>query len=224
VLAAGLDATFGVALDPNNPASGYRTCRTAVILPNTLHHLDHASGRMAFLYVDARSSDLERLKALARVRSDRACFDLRNESEWLDVLRRLGDAAMSWSDARRELGAMLADGGARLIDPRVGAAVRRLHAAPSERLPLADLARGAGLSESRFLHLFRRTTGVPLRRYKLWVAMAVAMRAVTSGQTLTSAALDAGFSSSAHFSAAFREMFGLEPSRFVRDLATISRE
>ena len=35
------------------------------------------------------------------------------------------------------------------------------------------------------------------------------------GENLTAAALDAGFSSSAHFSATFREMFGMEPSRLA---------
>ena len=43
--------------------------------------------------------------------------------------------------------------------------------------------------------------------------MGVATRAIVAGESLTAAALDAGFSSSAHFSAAFREMFGMEPSR-----------
>ena len=42
------------------------------------------------------------------------------------------------------------------------------------------------------------------------------MRAIARGDSLTSVALDAGFSSSAHFSTTFREMFGLEPSRFSR--------
>jgi AraC-like DNA-binding protein len=59
-------------------------------------------------------------------------------------------------------------------------------------------------------------TGVPLRRYKLWIGMGAAMRAIARDDSLTTAALEAGFSSSAHFSAAFREMFGLEPSRFAR--------
>jgi AraC-like DNA-binding protein len=84
------------------------------------------------------------------------------------------------------------------------------------RPSLADLARQVRLSESRLLHLFKATTGVPLRRYKIWIAMGAATRAVGRGANLTTAALDAGFSSSAHFSATFREMFGLEPSRLAR--------
>lgn len=42
------------------------------------------------------------------------------------------------------------------------------------------------------------------------------MRRVASTGNLTVAALDAGFASSAHFSATFRHMFGLEPSRLAK--------
>ena len=41
------------------------------------------------------------------------------------------------------------------------------------------------------------------------------MRALGGGLSLTDAALEAGFSSSAHLSASFRDMFGLAPSTLV---------
>ncbi len=56
---------------------------------------------------------------------------------------------------------------------------------------------------------------VPLRRYRLWRRMALAMLAVRDGGTLTQAAHAAGFASSAHFSTAFRRMFGIAPSRLT---------
>jgi methylphosphotriester-DNA--protein-cysteine methyltransferase len=46
--------------------------------------------------------------------------------------------------------------------------------------------------------------------------MGVALRAIAAGETLTTAAFAAGFSSSAHFSATYRATFGLEPSRLQR--------
>jgi AraC-like DNA-binding protein len=62
--------------------------------------------------------------------------------------------------------------------------------------------------------LFKAATGVPLSRYRLWMAMGSAMRSLLRGDSLTNAALHAGFASSAHFSSSsYREMFGLEPSR-----------
>ncbi|HKQ16201.1 MAG TPA: helix-turn-helix domain-containing protein [Steroidobacteraceae bacterium] len=51
--------------------------------------------------------------------------------------------------------------------------------------------------------------------YKLWVAMGAAVRSLQRGANLTQASLDAGFSSPAHFSSAYRQMFGMEPSRLV---------
>jgi AraC-like DNA-binding protein len=84
--------------------------------------------------------------------------------------------------------------------------------APCEPHALAELCRRAGLSSSRFLHLFKEVTGVPLRRYRIWNRIGAAARAVAQGQSLTDAAHAAGFASSAHFSSAFRDMFGMTPT------------
>jgi methylphosphotriester-DNA--protein-cysteine methyltransferase len=46
--------------------------------------------------------------------------------------------------------------------------------------------------------------------------MGVALRSMAKGASLTDAAYEGGFGSSAHFSSAFREMFGMEPSRLAR--------
>ena len=119
--------------------------------------------------------------------------------------------------ARMELRDSLRLCGRRDMDARVRRALDLLHANPGERQSLAQLAASAGLSASRFIHLFKQATGVPLRRYQLWLAMGAAMRSLAQGSNLTVSAMNAGFSSSAHFSAAFREMFGVEPSRFLRD-------
>ena len=215
-LAVGLDAQFGFASDPAAPSADYRFCRTVLIPPNTFHHLAHTTGRMAFLFVDPRGRELERLAALAAARSQHAAFDLSIEGDLIELLSALESRSIEWHTARRILGEMLAETPRRAIDPRVKRTLDRLHADPGARPALTDLARHVRLSESRLLHLFKAATGVPLRRYKLWIAMGSAMRSVARGDNLTTAALDAGFSSSAHFSATFRDMFGLEPSRLAR--------
>ncbi|WP_332770702.1 AraC family transcriptional regulator [Phenylobacterium sp.] len=213
VLALGLEAPFDVAVDPADPAAGHRRCRAALIPPNTLHHLAATTGTMAFLYVDARSPDLARLQGLVRDPGARVGFDLDGEAELIARLAGLARGEADWAATRPGLDVLLSGLGARPKDPRVRRALDLLHADPAARPSLEALARQAGLSTSRFIHLFKAATGVPLRRYKLWIAMGAAMRAIVAGETLTNAALDAGFSSSAHFSAAFREMFGMEPSR-----------
>lgn len=215
VLALGLEGPFEVAETPGEPGSAYRSCRSALIPPNTLHQLRAGTGRMAFLYVDARSRDLERLRAAARERGPRADFHLAFEGPVLSRLRDLDHGRRDWGEVRNDLSARLAERADGEPDPRIARALSTLHADPAARRSLDQLAAIAGLSASRFRRLFRATTGVTLRRYRLWVAMGAAVRAIARGDALTSAALDAGFSSSAHFSAAFREMFGLEPSRLA---------
>jgi AraC-like DNA-binding protein len=178
---------------------------------------------MAFLYVDAASRDLAQLNAFAHTHTNRAAFDLSIETTLIEVFDALAHLRLGWSQARQSLEVLLEPSRGRTVDPRVRQTLRGLHAEPTARRSLAELAAAVYLSESRLGHLFKEETGVPLRRYKVWVAMGAAMRAIARGETLTTAALDAGFSSSAHFSATYREMFGLEPSRLARGrLAVVS--
>jgi AraC-like DNA-binding protein len=212
VVAIGLQAPFELAWNTRD----YRCCRSALIPPNTLQHFRETSGAMAFLYVDAASNDYAQLRACAATRGERSHLDLRCEPLLLDCLNRLriGGAAR-WRDVRAELEELLKGGAAQTADERIVRALQIIHEDPATRLSLATLARHAKLSSSRFTALFRQTTGVPVRRYKLWVAMGAAVRSMQRGASLTEASMDAGFSSPAHFSSAYRQMFGMEPSRLA---------
>lgn len=197
VLALGLDEPFE-SLDEH----GWRETEALLIDPDRLHQL-RATGRMAFLYVDPLSRDL----AL-----------LRHPEHWpaiLALLRDLADGRVDWRSVRQDLIQSLGGEGCP-VDARIKAALSAIHADRADRLSLDTLAGAAGLSASRFRKLFRAATGVTVRRYRLWAAMGAATRAIATGESLTQAALGAGFSSSAHFSAAFREMFGMEPSRLAQ--------
>jgi AraC-like DNA-binding protein len=57
---------------------------------------------------------------------------------------------------------------------------------------------------------------VPFRLYRLWVRLGKAVQSLVEGRALTDAAFDAGFSSPAHFSAAYRAMFGSAPSTLAK--------
>lgn len=215
VVAVGLQAPFELSWD----ARDYRRCRSALIPPNTLQHFRETSGAMAFLYVDAVSNDYAQLRSFAATRGERAHLDLRCESLLLDCLNRLRTGGTArWRNVRANLEALLQGNAAPTADARILRALQVIHEDPATRLPLAALARHANLSPSRFTALFRQTTGVPVRRYKLWVAMGAAVRSMQRGASLTQASMDAGFSSPAHFSSAYRQLFGMEPSR----LATLS--
>lgn len=78
-----------------------------------------------------------------------------------------------------------------------------------------NLARLAGLSESRFSHWFCEHTGMPLRSYRKWLRLIHGLQQVLEGQTLTEAAHLAQFSDQAHFTRTFVQMFGIRPSDLV---------
>jgi AraC-like DNA-binding protein len=214
VLCAGVDAPFEIARDPKSPEAGYVACRTALIPANTLHHLQCRETLMALLYVDARSDDYRRLAASADFTQRRFGMRPAGETEYLGVLAALRNGK-PWRDARSGLATALGLGAPAEADVRITEALRRLREHPDRPHALDEVARSANLSPSRFLHLFKTATGVPFRRYKLWVRMGAAVREMTAGRSLTEAALAAGFASSSHFSAAFREMFGSSPSQLT---------
>jgi AraC-like DNA-binding protein len=220
VLCAGIDGPFEVASDPKQPAAGYMTCRTALIPANTLHHLRCGDGTMAFLYVDARSDDFRRLNAAMELTRNSVGLKLATEVAYLDRLGELRDGA-PWREARIAIATTLGLGAATREDKRIAATLRALREQPGEPHPLDEVAERVRLSPSRFLHLFKAVTGVPFRRYKMWLRMGAAIRRMSAGLPLTEAALAAGFSSSSHFSSAFREMFGLPPSQLAASHLTI---
>ena len=64
----------------------------------------------------------------------------------------------------------------------------------------------------RLTQLFRQKIGIPIRRYRQWHRLFVTCVGVTRGMNLTDAAVNAGFTDSAHFSHTFRSIVGMSPS------------
>ena len=218
VLAVGIDAPLGVADDPADRMTHYRAARSVLILPNSLHHLRIERGRMAFLYVDPLGRDLKALIARMTNRTPRAAFDLREETGVIEIMTGLVESRIATQDGRASLGELLGVGTGGKTNPRIAAALGHMRDEPHRAHRLTALAAQAGLSPSRFLHLFKAETGVPLRRYRIWNRMGAAVRACGEGASLTAAAHAAGFASSSHFSSAFRDMFGMMPSDLARAL------
>jgi AraC-like DNA-binding protein len=223
VLAVALDQAIGVADEPRAPAPIYRPARSVLILPNSLHHLRIDGGRMVFLYVDPFGSDLAALRARMSDVGSRAAFDLVDERPALELFGDIAERRLAPEEARRAASELLGIGSGVSSDARIAEAIKRMRDAPCEPHALKELCKRAGLSSSRFLHLFKEVTGVPLRRYRIWNRIGAAARAIARGESLTAAAHGAGFSSSAHFSSAFRDMFGMMPSELFARLRAPER-
>lgn len=214
VLAMGLDGPLELAKDAQDPGAGFHRCRTALITPNQLHFMRISGAECAFLYVDALSRDLESLRRRCRLPGPALCMDLEGEDDLIALIAGMDRSPEGWRTASTSLAATL--GFESLpADERITSIVASLLREPALESETARLAARAGLSVSRFQHLFKATTGVPVRRFRLWARMRHAIAMSVAGATITHAALEAGFSSPAHFASAFREMFGMAPTQLL---------
>lgn len=96
-------------------------------------------------------------------------------------------------------------------DPRIAQLLATLPRPLPEVITAAALAARMGVSPSRFAHLFRAHTGMPLRPYLRWLRLQQALANVAQGCNLTESAHAAGFADSAHLSRSFRRTFGIAP-------------
>jgi AraC-like DNA-binding protein len=86
----------------------------------------------------------------------------------------------------------------------------------SRRWTLAEIGANVGASPVYLTQLFKLIEGVPLYQYQLRLRLARALDLVPRHEDLAALALDLGFSSHAHFTAAFRRAYGHTPSGFQR--------
>lgn len=99
-------------------------------------------------------------------------------------------------------------------DPRARAFAERLLAEPGSEAAFADLARGSGASLRTLQRLFLGETGLSLDAWRVRARMQQAVVALSSGASVTSAALDAGYASPSAFIAAFKKAFGVTPAKW----------
>jgi len=85
---------------------------------------------------------------------------------------------------------------------------------PVRRWTLAEIAAEVRGSPVYLTQVFQQVEGLPLYRYHLQLRLARALDLVAQYDDLTALALDLGFSSHSHFSAAFRATYGRSPSEF----------
>jgi AraC-like DNA-binding protein len=84
----------------------------------------------------------------------------------------------------------------------------------SRRWTLAQIAREIRGSPVYLTQLFQQVEGLPLYRYHLRLRLARALDLIAAREDLSGLAQDLGFSSHSHFSAAFRQHYGVTPAEF----------
>ena len=84
----------------------------------------------------------------------------------------------------------------------------------SQRWTLAQIAREIRGSPVYLTQVFQQVEGMPLYRYHLRLRLARALDLIAERGDLSGVAQDLGFSSHSHFSAAFKQAYGMTPAEF----------
>jgi AraC-like DNA-binding protein len=89
---------------------------------------------------------------------------------------------------------------------------------PARRWKLAEIAAAVGVSPVYLTQCFQQVEGLPLYRYQLRCRLARALDLLHEYDDLSALALDLGFSTHSHFTAAFRQLYGRTPAQMQRAL------
>lgn len=207
---------FGLRIE----GSEWLSVRTAVIPAGVRHELDLGGNPLAVFYIEPDLAGVHALTPLVR-NSCEVNGALVGRTGEVAPLRALYEdrASTSWiAPALLDLLGFGQRRAIRQIDPRVSAVIANLYARFDQLTPVTQVAAAAGLSPSRFQHLFTREVGVPFRRYRAWHRMRVAIREIVNGSSFTRAAHAAGFADQAHFAHDFRRTFGAPASRSLTNI------
>lgn len=207
-IAVGLEGPLALSLRDREPEA-----RPAwLVLPDDPHQLHPDPGPVALFFLEPESRParalLRRWAGLGSGPLDAAPFRALRRTL---ALRPLTDP---WPALMEALG--VGPESAPAVDPRVLRVIAWLRTGAEPVPTLSEAARIATLSPSRLGHVFSESTGLPFKRYVLWLRLQRALRAMLDRGNLTTAAHEAGFSDSAHLSRTFRRMFGIAPSELMR--------
>lgn len=208
-ITVGLDEDFDLELEENGTRSMRRT-GFACIAPQQKHKITTSNNPLAYLFVDTSTVAFDTWKkngGIAKPPDSNILDDLRRLIAMPDQQQHAHDLAHRWYG--HTLPGLIE---IRPSDPRIARALDVIDADPLKTLNYADLAVLVHLSASRFASLFREQTGLPVRNYVLWRRLVYVLERLERGDSITTAAHNAGFSDCAHLSRSFHQICGSKPS------------
>ncbi|WMT42565.1 helix-turn-helix transcriptional regulator [Paenibacillus sp. D2_2] len=103
------------------------------------------------------------------------------------------------------------------LDDRIGDILLTVETFPGHELTVRALSKHMYISESRLSHFFKEKVGISLASYIVHHKLRTAFQAIFNGVSMTEAAIEAGFSSSSHFSRTVRNKLGMTARSIVQN-------
>jgi AraC-like DNA-binding protein len=190
------------------------SCGAALVRADAAHEVDAREASVLIVFVDPQSPLGDAFSA--RIERDITPVPAHELARWRDAIGPGPTLSKGRVEAWiREI--LLRGRQLPKIHPRVNRVLRHLRErlGSDEDLSLTKLAGVAGLSESRLMHAFTESLGIPLRPYILWLRVQRACGELSNGASIAEAVARVGFSDAAHLSRTFRRMLGTAPSAII---------
>lgn len=191
--------------------------RSALIPAGMSFNASTNGKRVGICFLDPYGGDFYQCKKFMGEILGGIYFDSKNEPDQIQVLENIFSKRMPEDIAYKEMKTYFfsrsnTPNKEHIIDERivqVVAFIKSNVAGNHSNKYLADLV---GMSDIQLRRIFKKTTGIPIRRYRLWHRLFVTANLMALGHTLTEASIAAGFSDSSHFNHVFKSMLGIKPS------------
>jgi AraC-like DNA-binding protein len=194
--------------------ASWRMGRAVAVKANADHEIDATGAFILNVYIDPGSA-----LGAAVVQDLRSTITIVSNVEAARWRHALGDRkTVDSGRVKRWLTKLTWNSTREPSDLRVERVLRMLRQHPlhTRTTSLVHLSGVAGLSPSRFAHVFRESMGVPLRPYLRWLRLQRAARELVLGRSITQAAHVAGFADAAHLTRTFRRTLGATPRDLIR--------
>ncbi|CAH8768543.1 helix-turn-helix domain-containing protein [Paenibacillus dendritiformis] len=219
-----IQVTIGLEHDFDITIANQPLRASGVILPsNTSHKLYGGEEWQWYLLVNPESLFGEMLKRAFLPRKNAYVLDAHSVNQLRHIATEslltaaCPEAYMKAFGRTREALGLQASGIDHALDDRIVDVLSCIERSPLHRLTVKRLSERVYLSESRLSHLFKEEVGISLSSYILLQKMETAFHYIFSGHTMTEAALEAGFSSSSHFTRTVRDKLGMPPRAIVQN-------
>lgn len=201
--------------------SSWKTYKSLLIKENVVHQLDTNNSVQLIIYLDSETRIAQSIKSKYLLEDEICQLDLNiyhfvNSNELEQALIK-PDPCLLETLINRIIGSLSLENQNTFIDERVLMAEQLISTLHPMQIAISSLADKVCLSESRLRSLFKDVTGVSLYRYILWNKIRYATNQIIAGYAVNDAAMDAGFTDSSHFHKMMVKMFGITPSKFLKD-------
>ncbi len=223
----GIDGPIAV----EQPCTGKLICANSFLIPaGVTFAVDCKGHRLANCYLDPCSEDFYRLEQVMDKKVGEIFVGNNKEFIQAAAFEKILCQAMNLQGAENLLEVTTFPISHEVskknrVDPRITEAINIIKNNPTVNHSSNTIAKRINVSEVTLQRLFKATTGVSIRRFRLWHRLFVTAMKLTQGCSVTDAAVEAGFSDAPHFNHVVKRMLGLTPSSIIeltQNMAIIS--